>query len=108
MDRLEIELDYMLARANAWAIGDLEALRELPSQDRGRACLQAITNSAAMQSRGFDKLPERAKQAWMEAVDSALTTHAITFAALPMRQLLGDDGYLQALAARGYVVVAPE
>jgi len=108
LDRLEIELAHMRARANAWAIGDLEALRELPSQDRGRACIQAIIGSAAMQSRGFDKLPERAKQAWLEAVDTALTTHAITFAALPMRQLLGDDGYLDALAARGYVVVAPE
>ncbi len=108
LDRLEIELEHMRARANAWAIGDLEALRELPSQDRGRACIQAITGSAAMQSRGFDKLPERAKQAWLEAVDAALTTHTITFAALPMRQLLGDDGYLQALTARGYVVVAPE
>ncbi len=108
LDRLEIELGHMRARANAWAIGDLEALRELPSQDRGRACIQAITGSAAMQSRGFDKLPERAKQAWLEAVDTALTNHAITFAALPMRQLLGEDGYLSALAARGYVVVTPE
>jgi hypothetical protein len=61
-----------------------------------------------LQGRGFDDLPERAKASWMAAADAALATHRISFATQPMGRLLAEDGYLAALAARGYEVVAPE
>jgi hypothetical protein len=44
----------------------------------------------------------------MAAADAALATHRISFATQPMGRLLAEDGYLAALAARGYEVVAPE
>jgi hypothetical protein len=106
--RLEIELSQMQARANAWAVGDIEALRELPSQDQAQACIAAVLGASALQSRGFDDISVRLRAAWLEAAEQALAHHATSFATLPMSRLLADDGYLSALQARGYVVVAPE
>jgi hypothetical protein len=108
LDRLEVEVATMQARANAWAVGDLEALRELPQVDSGQACIDAVLGAEAFQRRGFDDLPERLRQAWLDAAETALKTHRSSFALLPIGDLLADDGYLAALAARGYAVEAPE
>ncbi len=108
LDRLEVEVATMQARANAWAVGDLEALRELPQVDSGQACIEAVIGADAFQKRGFDDLPERLREAWLDAAETALKTNRSSFGLLPIRELLADDGYLAALAARGYEVTAPE
>lgn len=108
LERLEIELGVMRARANAWAMGDLEALRELPHSDPAAACVDAVLGAEALQRRGFDDLPERLQALWLEAAERALANNRQTFAILPMRELLEPEGHLAALKARGYRVEAPE
>ncbi len=108
LDRLEIELEVMRARADAWAIGDLEALRELPDMNQVRTCIEAVIGASALQSRGFDNIEQRVRDSWLEAAEQALGEHAISFAVLPMRDLLGERSLLSALRERGYSVIEPE
>ncbi|MBJ7573616.1 TraB/GumN family protein [Luteimonas sp. MC1828] len=107
MARIETDLDNMRARANAWADGDLEALRALPYEDHYRSCAEALTTSAIARRLGFDDLRARADAAWLANVDKALADNAVSFAVLPMSQLMADDGLLAQLRARGYDVQAP-
>lgn len=107
LDRIESDLESMRARANAWAVGDIEALRALPHGDHRIACQDAVTGSALAQRLGIHDLPERARAAWLENAEEALREHPSSFAILPMHHLLGDDGLLARLRARGYAVEAP-
>jgi hypothetical protein len=108
LDRLEADLAQMAARANAWSIGDLATMRALPYTDQGQACLAAVLDSAVGRSQGLDALPAQVRDAWLAAAQKALATHDTSFALLPMAEILKPDGYLAALAARGYAVEAPD
>jgi hypothetical protein len=44
---------------------------------------------------------------WLEQAQSALARNKVTFAVLPMSQLLRADGYIAKLQARGYDVTPP-
>jgi len=105
--RIETDLDNMRARANAWAIGDLEGLAALPYEDHYAVCQDALTASALARRIGLDDVPQRAQQAWLDNVEQALDQHAVSFAMLSMHQLLGDGGMLERLAAKGYVIESP-
>lgn len=107
LDRIETDLDNMRARANAWAVGDIEGLRALPWDNHYATCQDAVTGSALAQRLGIDDLPRRAKEAWLSNVEQALDEHPASFALLPMHQLLGDEGMLATLAARGYAIESP-
>ncbi|MEL1263777.1 TraB/GumN family protein [Pseudoxanthomonas putridarboris] len=107
LDRLETDLAAMTARANAWAIGDIEALRAMPYDDQNRACILAMTETGFAQKRGLDDLPRKVEAEWMAAAEAALQNNASTFATLPISELLKPDGYLSKLQAKGYEVEAP-
>lgn len=107
LDRIEGDLDTLRARANAWAVGDIDGLRALPYDDHDATCREAVTGSVLAKELGIDDLPRRARDAWLANVDQALAEHPASFTMLPMDQLLGEGGMLEALAARGYVVEAP-
>ncbi len=107
MTRLETDLATMTARANAWAIGDIEALRALPYDDQNRECLTAFIQAGFAQKRGMSDLPARVQAAWLTAADAALEKNQVTFATLPIADMLKPDGYLSQLSARGYAVEAP-
>ncbi|MEN1940996.1 TraB/GumN family protein [Luteimonas sp. MJ246] len=107
MDRIETDLDNMRARANAWAVGDIDGLRALPYENHYVSCQEALTGSALAQRLGVADLPRRAGEAWLDNVDRALAEHDSSFAMLPMHYLLKADGMLEKLAARGYVIEAP-
>jgi hypothetical protein len=108
LDQVENDLDTLASRANAWAIGDLAALEALPYADNARACTDAVLGSGLAQRSGFSELPARVEAAWLAAAEQALATHAESVAVLPMARVVGERGYLKALAARGYTVEAPE
>lgn len=108
LERLETDLPAMQARANAWAIGDLERLRELPYPDQDSACMGAILENGLARQLGLTDLPARIRAAWLDAADKALANNASTFAVVPIRSLLDPDGILAELRARGYVVEEPE
>jgi hypothetical protein len=107
LDRLENDIAAMTLRANAWAIGDIEALRALPYDDQNRACIRAMLEAGVAQKRGLDTLPQQVEAEWLAAAETALRSNPSSFALLPISELLKPDGYLAKLQARGYEVEAP-
>lgn len=107
LERVE-NLDTLRARANAWAIGDIDTLRGLPYPDRFAACGSAILSSPIVQERGLQDVLQRAEALWLEQAQAALANHAVSFAVLPLSQVLRADGYVAKLRQRGYEVEAPE
>jgi hypothetical protein len=107
LDQVENDLDTLALRANAWAIGDLATLEALPYADNAKACTDALLGSGLARSSGFSELPARVEAAWLAAAEKALATHAESVAVLPMARVVGERGYLKALAAKGYEVEAP-
>ncbi|WP_426687423.1 TraB/GumN family protein [Rhodanobacter ginsengiterrae] len=108
LDSVEHDMPAMAARANAWATGDLQALRQLPDSDRHDACVAAVAGAGFAQTLGLNDLPARLRATWLAAARKALAGNVQTFALLPMDELLKPDGYLTTLQAEGYQVEAPE
>lgn len=108
LDTVEHGLGQVAARANAWAVGDIDALRSLPRTDGREACIQAITGAGFAEKLGFKDVEQHVEQLWFQNVDRALTANAQTFALLPMDEVLSSDGYLARLKARGYTVQSPQ
>lgn len=107
LQHIEQDLETMKDRANAWATGDVELLQQLTYTDQGRACIEAMLGAEALQEGGMKDLPQRVEAEWMTAAEAALAKNQVSFAILPMRELVDADGYLAKLAAKGYQVVAP-
>ena len=107
LDSIEHDVPAMTARANAWATGDLEALRQLPDSHRRDACVTAITSAGFAHQLGLDDVPAQLEAAWLAAARKALADDATSFALLPMDELLSPTGYLAKLKAQGYTVEAP-
>ncbi|MBK7044712.1 MAG: TraB/GumN family protein [Rhodanobacteraceae bacterium] len=107
MTYVEHDLDTMRLRANAWAIGDAEALRAMTFTDSYDTCLRSLFGAPSLSKFGFVNLRERARDEWLQAAETALKSHRMTFSVLPMGQLLIDDGYAAELRKRGYTVEAP-
>ena len=106
IERLETDLDNMKLRANAWAVGDVATLERLPAPDQVAKCLEAFTSGPGMQ----DKLTagrNRYYDEWLTAADRDLNRNDVTFAMLPMSELLGANGRLAKLQSRGYSVEKP-
>ncbi len=96
----------MAKRANAWAVGDIETLRQIPeplakasAPMRSRAHRACRTSSEAAKKQVVD--------AWFASVEAALEQNDVTFAVLPMSEILRDDGRLAKLRERGYVIEPP-
>lgn len=106
--RIETDLDGMRQRANAWAIGDVAALRELPMEDQYVACMRAFTGNAVAQKIGFGDVSTRSTATWVAAAERALQANASTFATLPIPFLLREKGVLATLQGKGYTVEAPD
>ncbi len=101
--RLETDLGPMQARARAWALGDVDTLRKLPhSQDDRIACLSAVSTSDRIRN-----LVVRAEDDWLIEAQDALAHNPQTLAVQSMDRLLGDEGILAVLRARGYTVEGP-
>jgi hypothetical protein len=107
LDRIEGDLGTMVVRANAWAIGDIQTLREQPFGNQFTACTAAFTGAALARKHGVADLPQRLERKWMAAAEAALARNTSTFATLPIAELLKEDGYLAKLQAKGYQVEAP-
>jgi uncharacterized protein YbaP (TraB family) len=106
LERIETDLDRMRERAQAWAVGDIDALERLRSPDQDTLCLEAFTSAPRLHAK-FVELQDKARAAWMASVDSALSRNPETLAVLPISELLSPDGRLSQLVARGYTVETP-
>ncbi|QSX78291.1 TraB/GumN family protein [Agrilutibacter solisilvae] len=107
LDNLEADLDRMADRANAWSVGDVEALRLVPQGDQYEACMDALTGAQALRKYGPADLEGAMRSVWLEAAEKALAGNQVTLATLPMRELLKPGNYLETLQAKGYTVEAP-
>jgi hypothetical protein len=108
--RLESDLALLTSRAEAWAIGDVEALRTLHDTDPAGACIDALTRVSVMQKNGLSDVLAQIRSSWLDAADEALAAHRSTVGAVPIAMLLdaGPDGVLAAFTARGYRVLGPD
>jgi hypothetical protein len=86
---------------HAWAVGDLEALRQVARKPD--ACvLDLFDNDAQAQ----DAIAHHAAQ-WLAAAESALKNRDSAFALVPADEIFAPDGWLAALRAAGYDVQEP-
>lgn len=109
VDRLETDLDAMKVRANAWSLGDIDAIRKLRFPDQKQSCNAAIMNSKWMSNlKDAGNLQERMKTSWLATAEKSLATNKATFAMLPMSDLLNPDGLIAALRSKGYQVDEPD
>lgn len=102
---LESDLETMRAGALAWATGDLESLQALHHAEVEPACKQTYD-----QLMGFQRSPAiRAEvdATWFAAATSALQRNDVTFAVVPITQLVGPRGVLARLRAEGFEIRAP-
>ena len=99
---LETDIEPMQARARAWALGDVDALRALPHAEDRTACVAAVSGSDRVR-----RLIARAEDDWLIAVEDSLARNPGTLAVQSMDRLLGEHGALATLRARGYSVEGP-
>lgn len=107
VQRLETDLDLMRDRANAWAVGDVQRLRQLAPVARASACIGVVLESSFMRERGYSDLLERARTRWIEAAEAALARNASTVAVISVEEILKPDGHFERLRQRGYRIEEP-
>lgn len=107
--RLETDLEAIRVRANAWAKGDVDVMRQLYYPEHESACTAAfISNAVLREQAGMDTVPQRMRAKWLATAEKALATNRSTVAMVPMSRLLDPKGYLADLQARGYTVEQPD
>jgi uncharacterized protein YbaP (TraB family) len=106
LERLEADVDAMKRRANAWATGDVEALRAIPRPVQEEACRDAVTSAPGLQDE-LGHIRDETLYTWLFEALAALRRNDVTFAVLPISNLLRDDGRLAELRARGYTIEPP-
>ena len=104
---LAYQLPVIVERANAWATGDIDTLRNSQIDDPREACKDAITEAGFARQVGMADLPVRLKSAWLRAALGALKQNRQSFAILPMNEVLPYNGYLAVLQSNGYTVAPP-
>ena len=108
VERIETDLAAMRVRANAWATGDINAIRNLPQTDQRAACEAAIRNASFMKTLGTQDLLKQIEITWLNAAEATLKNNTVALAVLPMAQIISPDGYVAKLRAKGYMVEEPE
>lgn len=102
MQRLETDLPLMQRRARAWAVGDVDALRALPYPDQLEACVSELSAAPSLAA-----LVAQASQVWMSTAEAALEQHRVSFATLPIYELLDSHGPLARFRADGDRIEGP-
>lgn len=108
LQRLEGDVALLSARAEAWATGDIDALRTLHDSDPSSACITALMDSPVLRQRGIDDVRAQGQALWLDVAEQVLGEHRTTVGVVPIAWLLADDGILATLAARGYRVLGPD
>jgi hypothetical protein len=98
---LESQIPLITARANAWATGNVEALRKLPPLTR-ESC-----DIVAWSAPRWKDLASQLDTLWLDTIDAAVAKNPSTLVMLDMHELLQPQGVLEGLIKRGYEVDAP-
>lgn len=108
LERLGQDMETLRTRANAWATGDVAALRAMPQTDQYQACMEAITESGIGRKLGMGDVAAKLREEWYAKAEAALDANTTSFAVLPMSELLRPGGVVDTFKARGYTVLAPD
>jgi len=100
--RLETDLPTMQQRGRAWAVGDVDRLRQLSFPNQREACVSALSNAPSIRA-----LIERANAGWDQAAEAALDADPVSLAMRPIYDLLDPNGPLSRLRAAGATVEGP-
>jgi len=106
MDRLTSDIREARASANAWAIGDIAALRKIAETDASYARSLAYS-WPFLTEQDVQRLHTDAENRLLTAIERAVNRNEVTFAALPIHLLLRKDGVLARLRAAGYSIEEP-
>ncbi len=103
-----VESDVRTARvrANAWATGDIDALRAQAAADEHAADLYA-NSWPYLDATELAALERETDARWLAAAEHALRRNRTTVATLPIFMLLRADGLLARLRERGFEVIEP-
>jgi uncharacterized protein YbaP (TraB family) len=99
---IESGLPRLIARARAWATGDVDSIQSHPEPVQVDACVKALDSGAAA-----GDLIGRIRRTWLQALLKSLDTAGTTIAVVNMDLLLEDGGLLDELRQRGYEVEPP-
>lgn len=102
LDRMESDLANTRRRAEAWAVGDVDALRE-----RGSGVDQEACWSALQQSPKIAAVRQQFEDAWFNLAVAAVEKHDVTLAVVPISEMFGRNGVIARMQARGFRVDEP-
>lgn len=103
---LESDVRTARTRANAWATGDIEALRAQAAADERAADLYA-NSWPYLDAEDLAALTRETDARWLSAAEQALRRNHTTVATLPIFMLLQSDGLLARLREKGFEVIEP-
>jgi len=103
LTRIETDMLALRARANAWATGDMDAIRYLPYVNTSTACWNAASQTAGRFATAYNQQWPN----WHAAVEDALAKNASTFTYIGLSDLLNPAGPLATLRDKGYTVEEP-
>ena len=106
MRNVESDLQAARARANAWAVGDIGALRAQAAADTTVAQLYA-SSWPYLTDEELAALTRETDAKWLQAAVTALKRNHTTVASLPIFMLLDERGLLARLRAEGFEVIEP-
>jgi hypothetical protein len=106
MDRLGSDIRDARARANAWATGDIAALKSLVQNDASYAMSLAYS-WPFLSDAGVQRVHTEAENKLLAAIERAMNRNETTFAALPIYLLLRKGGVLARLRAGGCSIEEP-
>ena len=102
LDRMESDLANARRRAEAWAVGDVDALRAGSAVDQQEACWSAL-----QQSPKIAAIRQQFDDAWFKLAIETIEQHQTALAVVPVVELFGRSGVLARMQARGYSVDDP-
>jgi hypothetical protein len=106
MNRLSSDIQQARASANAWATGDIAALKVVAQTDASYARSLAYS-WPFLDEQAVQQLHMEAENKLLTAIERALNRNEVTFAALPIHLLLRKDGVIARMRAAGYAIEEP-
>jgi uncharacterized protein YbaP (TraB family) len=99
---IESGLPRLVDRAQAWAVGNVERIENLPELKDVDACRTALDAG-----KGALDVIGRIRQTWLENIEKYLRSAGTTIAVVNLDMLLERGGLLDQLRAKGYDIDAP-
>jgi TraB/PrgY/gumN family len=99
---LETEIPTITARANAWAVGDVKALKQLPSLRR------EVCDRTRYGAPRWAELEQEMTSLWLTQIDAAVMKHRTTLVLVDVAEIFEPDGLIPQLVQRGYQLEGPE